>query len=89
MINIIEEFFKWISLTNYKNWEIYEKRDWSLEMEGWSKPRIFYRHKKCNYFITNVYVSKPLHITDLINRFLLEYKNKTLLMNETMYVISN
>lgn len=89
MIKTIKEWLKWLSLSNPMNWEMYSERGWSEEMDYTSKPRRFYRHKKHPYFITNAFVKKPLHITDLINRFLLDYKNKSLLMDETLYVISD
>jgi len=89
MIKLIKEWFKFLSLSNPMNWEMYSERGWSSEMDYTSKPRKFYRHKKYPYFITNAFVKKPLHITDLINRFMTDYKNKALLMDETLYVISD
>ena len=89
MIKLIKEWIKWSSLSNPMNWEIYNERGWSYEMDYTSKPSKFYRHKKYPYFITNAFVKKPLHITVLINRFMTDYKNKALLMDETLYVISD
>jgi hypothetical protein len=89
MIKTIKEWLTWLSLSNPRNWEMHSERGWSEEMDYTSKPRRFYRHKKHPYFITNAFVKKPLHITDLINRFITDYNNKALLMDETLYVISD
>jgi len=89
MLNYIRELWMWYSLSNPKNWYLYSEQKWSLEMDGMSKPRKFYRHKKHSYYITNVFIKSPLHISDLINRFLLDYKTKKLLMGETLYVVSD
>lgn len=89
MIKSIKQFLKLLSLSNFNNWELYEERGWSYEMDYNSKPRKFYRHKKYPYFITNAYVKKPLHITDLVNMFLLNYKNETLWFDETFYYVSD
>lgn len=89
MIKAIKEWLKWLSLSNPMNWEMYSERGWSVEIDYTSKPRRFYRHKKHPYFITNAFVKKPLHITVLINRFLQDYKGNNLIMNETLYVISD
>jgi hypothetical protein len=89
MIKTIKEWLKWLSLSNPMNWEMYKERGWSYEMDYTSKPIKFYRHKKHSYFITNAFIKNPLHKTDLINRFMTDYSNKTLLMDETLYIISD
>lgn len=87
-MNTIKKWLKWLSLSNPNNWEIYSEREWSIDMDGYSKPRRFYRHRKHPYFITNAFIKHPLNKIDLINKFLFDYKNKTLLMDETLFVIS-
>ena len=85
----IKKYLLCLSLSNPNNWELYKKTEWSNDIDGWIKPRVCYRHKKHKYFITNAFTIKPLHITDLINKFMNDYKNDNLLMNETLYIISN
>lgn len=89
MIKQIKEWFKFLSLSNPLMWEMYSERGWNQEYDYTSKPRKFYKHKKYEYFITNAFIKKPLHITELINRFLVDYKSKSLINNETLYVISD
>lgn len=89
MINSLKNWFKLLSLSNCNNWEMYKERGWHLEMDGYSKPRKFYRHKKYDYFITNIYTNNPLKIKDLVGKFLKNYKDNNLLMGETYFTISN
>lgn len=88
LIETIRAFLKLLSLSNYDNWELYKARDWSLDMDGYSRPRNFYKHKKYPYFITNAYIKEPLHITDLVNRFINDYNKGKLLMDNCYYIVS-
>jgi len=89
MSKSIKEWLKQLSLSNKTNWKLHSSTDWSYEMDGWSKPRNCYKHKKHPYVITNSFSKNPLHITDLVNRFMLNYKNEELIFGETLYVISD
>lgn len=89
MIKLIENWLKFLSLSDTNNWEMYKETDWSIEIDYSRRPTRFYKHKKHPYFITNAFIKNPLHITDLITIFLMDYKNKNLIMDETLYVISD
>lgn len=88
MIKTIKEWVKCLSLANHNNWEMYSERGWSIEIDGSVKPRRFYRHKKYPYFITNIFTVNPLNIIYLVDKFMKEYKNKSLIMDETFCIES-
>ncbi len=88
MIKEIKNWLKWMSLSNTRNWYVHSERGWSEEQDYTSTPRKFYRDKKYEYFITNAYIDNPLHISDLVNRFMQDYKTDNLMMGETYYTFS-
>jgi len=88
MIEQIRQWLKWMSLSNTSNWKLHSSTDWSYEPDGWSKPRNCYKHKKYPYTIINVFNKNPLHITDLVNRFITDYKHGKLIFGQTLYVVS-
>lgn len=89
MITTLKNWLKFLSLSNCNDWEQYSKRGWNRDVDRWIRKTKFYRHKKYPYFITNAYMNNPLHITDLVNRFLKDYKKDNLLMGETYYTVSD
>lgn len=87
LISKYHKFLKLRSLSNIKNWELTKERGWSIEIDYTSKPRKFYKHKKYSYFITMAFINNPVELIILIDRFIVDYKNNDLLMNETFYFI--
>jgi hypothetical protein len=89
MVIPIREWILRFSLSNPKNWYLHSEQGWSLEMDGMSKPRYCYKHKKHPYIITNVFMKAPLPFNELIDKFMIDYKNDNLLLGECLYVLSD
>lgn len=65
-------------------WYLHDEWDWSLEMDGYQKPRQFYKHKRYkDYLITSIFTKKPTSKENLIIDFIEKYKNERLIMGRT------
>ena len=83
-LNRLKNRIKITLLSNVNMWYLHDEWDWSLEMDGYRKPRQFYKHKRYkNYLITSIFTKKPTQKENLIVDFIEKYKNERLIMGRT------
>lgn len=83
-LNTLKNRIKITLLSNVNMWYLHDEWYWSLEMDGYRKPRQFYKHKMYkDYLITSVFTKKPTTKENLIVDFVEKYKNERLIMGRT------
>lgn len=88
----IKEIIKIFRLSNPFNWVLVSERDWSLDVDGRTAPRRFFRNKyyKDDYCITEVYnnIDNRKSKYTLVKEFVKKYRKGELLNNVCYYTVT-